>query len=62
MIKNTIVQGAIMAEGLQLFNKTQANQLLVQSFIHSENRKQSDERIITDVKKILEDVKKKIAV
>jgi len=62
MIKNTIVQGAIMTEGLQLFNKTQANQLWVQSFIHSENRKQSDERIITDVKKILEDVKKKFAV
>ena len=51
-----------MTENLQLFNKTQANQLWVQSFIHSENRKQSDERIITDVKKILEDVKKKIAV
>ena len=62
MVKNRLIRGAAMTENLQLFNKTQANQLWVQSFIHSENRKQSDERIITDVKKILEDVKKKFAV
>ena len=46
-----------MNDNLQLLNETPADNLLIRSFIHTENRKQADERIITDVKKILADVK-----
>ena len=48
-----------MTKKLLLINEYQAENVLIRSFIHAEDRTQIDARIITDVKKILQAVLEK---
>ena len=50
-----------MDENIKLINETQTDNVVVRSFIHTNDRKQTDERIVTDVKKILAGINGKIA-
>ena len=44
-----------------LIKEYQEGKTIVRSFIVSDDRKQADQRIMTDVKKVFADVKKKFA-
>ena len=49
-----------MCESLQLLYERQDGKTIIRSFIVGEDRQQADQRIITDVKRIFVDIKKKM--
>ena len=48
-----------MCRNLKPITERQEGNTIIRSFLVSEDRKQADQRIITDVKRIFTDVKKK---
>jgi len=48
-----------MTENLQLIDERQEGKVLIKSFLRSNDRKRTDERIVTDIKKVLMKIKKK---
>ena len=55
-----MIRGVAMGESLQLLSERQYGNTIIRSFIVGEDRKLTDQRIITDVKKVFADVKKKM--
>ena len=45
-----------MDDDLQIISENQVDNIVVRSFLHTNDRKQIDERIITDVKNILANI------
>ena len=57
--QNKIIRGVAMCKNLEPITERKDGNTIIRSFIVGEDRKQTDQRIITDVKRIFSNVKNK---